>query len=82
MEGIMMWWWNDHGPMPWGFGPLMMILFIVFCGAMMFFMMRGVMAGHGGRSDSRNALDILKQRFARGEISQAQYEEQRRVLEA
>jgi putative membrane protein len=75
----MMWWWNDNWPMHWAFGPLMMILFIAFCGTMMFFMMRGMMGGHGGRSD---ALDILKQRFARGEISHAQYEEQRRVLES
>ena len=59
-----------------------MILFIVFCGAMMFFMMRGMVGGHGDRSESRRALDILKERFARGEISQAQYEEQRRLLEA
>jgi putative membrane protein len=77
----MMWWWNDYWPMH-VFGPLMMVLFLVFCGAMMFYMMRGLMGGHGGRSDSRYALDILKQRFARGEISLAQYEEQRRVLEA
>jgi uncharacterized membrane protein len=49
---------------------------------MMFFMMRGMMGGYGGKSDSHHALDILKQRFARGEISHAQYEEQRRVLEA
>jgi uncharacterized membrane protein len=33
-------------------------------------------------SESGRALDILKERFARGEISQAQYEEQRRLLEA
>jgi putative membrane protein len=75
-------WWNGYWPMHSVFGPFMMILFFVFCGAMIFFMMRGMMGSHGGKSDSRYALDILKQRFARGEISQAQYEEQRRVLEA
>jgi uncharacterized membrane protein len=42
-------------------------------------MMRGMMVGHRRES---NALDILKERFARGEISQAQYEEQRRLLDA
>ena len=75
----MMFWWNDYWPMHWVFGPLIMILFIALCGVMMFFMMRGMTGGHGGRSD---ALAILKQRFARGEISQAQYEEKRRLLEA
>ena len=34
---------------------------------------------HGGRSNY--ALDILKERFARGEITKAEYEERRRVLE-
>lgn len=77
----MMWWWNDW-PLHWVFGPLFMILFIALCAAMMFFMMRGMMGGHGQRSDNRYALDILKERFARGEITQAQYEEQRRVIEA
>jgi putative membrane protein len=75
----MMWWWNDW-PFHWVFGPLFMILFIVLCAAMMFFMMRGMMGGHGQRSDNRYALDILKERFARGEITQAQYEEQRRII--
>jgi uncharacterized membrane protein len=64
------------------FGPLMMILFFAICGAMMFLMMRGMMGRHGDRSESRRPLGILKERFARGEISQAQYEEQRRLLEA
>ena len=52
---------------------------MLLCGAMMFFMM----GGHTGRfrSGDGNALDILKKRFARGEINQVQYEEQRRLLE-
>jgi putative membrane protein len=75
----MMWWWNGYGPGPWGFGPLFMVIMIAICGALMVFMMRGMMVGHRRES---NALDILKERFARGEISQAQYEEQRRLLDA
>ena len=38
----------------------------------------GLRGGHGGRSNY--ALDILKERFARGEITKAEYEERRRVL--
>jgi putative membrane protein len=79
-EAIMMWW-NDGWPMPWIVGPFMMTVVVVLCGTMMFFMMRGMMGGHGGRSNDRVALDILKQRFARGEITQAEYEERRRLLE-
>jgi uncharacterized membrane protein len=40
---------------------------------------------HGGARNqpyvpSRTALDILNERFARGEIDQAKYEEKRRVI--
>jgi putative membrane protein len=58
------------------FGPLMMIVVI----ALIFFMMQGMMSGQ--RSNDRLALDILKERLARGEISQAEYEERRRLIEA
>ena len=74
----MMWWWNDYysgayWPMPW-----MMIIFVIICAAMMFFMMRG----HNMRSRGENALDILKERLARGEIDQNEYEQRRRLLDA
>ena len=72
-------WWSDYWPMPWMFfGPLVMIGFAIVCMAMMFFMMRGGMM-HSSRE--RGPLDILKQRYARGEINQAEYEERRRLLE-
>ena len=71
----MMWWWNDYGPAPWMFfGPMLMIAMMAICVVIMFFMMRG------RRGDS--AAQILKERFARGEIDKAEYDERRRVLEA
>jgi uncharacterized membrane protein len=73
----MMWWWEGG---PWFFGPVMMIVFMLIYMAMMFFMMRGMMGGHGRSRDS--VLGILNERLARGEISQAQYDEMRRVLQA
>ena len=73
-------WWSDYWPWPWMFfGPLMIIFFIVICAAMMFFMMRG---GMMHRSRGGYALDVLKERFARGEISETEYEQRRRLLEA
>jgi putative membrane protein len=72
-------WWSDwtggYWAMPWMvFGPLMMIAFGIICMVVMAFVMRG-------SSDGR-AIDILKDRFARGEINQAEFEERRRLLEA
>jgi len=66
-------WWSDYWPMPWMFmGPVVMLVLVAMCIAMM--------RGMGDRR--RDAVDILKERFARGEINQAEYEERRRLLEA
>jgi putative membrane protein len=82
-----------YGPgMMWGgwfhmfFGFLMMILFL---GIIVVLVVLGVrwLGGsehspfrHGARQGERGALDILKERLARGEIDVAEYEERRRVL--
>ena len=73
-------WWNDYWPGPWMFfGPVMMIIFVIICVSVMFFLMRGgvMRCGHGG-----NAIDILKERYARGEIDQSEFEKRRKLLEA
>ena len=70
-----MWW--DYWPMPFFFGPWLMILMALLCMGMMVFMMRG----HWHRTEHR-ALDILNECYARGEINAAEYEERRRVLGA
>ena len=73
-------WWSDYWPMPGMFsGPVLMFLFVIACMAMMFFMMRG---GMMHRRRPRDAMDILKERYARGEINEAEYRERRRLLEA
>jgi putative membrane protein len=73
-------WWNDWWwPMPgMFFGPIMLV-FVVVCVVMMFYMMRG-RGMHFHRDGS--AIEILKERFARGEITKSEYEEARRTLEA
>jgi putative membrane protein len=67
----------DYWPMPF-FGPLFVIVMVAVCVAMMMTMMRGGMRHPRGS----NALDILNERYARGEIDKAEYEERRRALEA
>ena len=70
--------WNwDYWPIHhFFFGPLFMIAIFAICMMMMMmWMMRS--HRHGG---ARSALHLLKERYARGEINQAEYEERRRVL--
>jgi putative membrane protein len=62
------------------FGPVMMLLFVAICVVMIWMMMRGGMT-HRERGGSR-AIDILNERYARGEINQAEYQERRRLLES
>lgn len=79
--GYRMW---DHG---WGWGwhpafffaPLCM-LFVLAGIALFFWLVRGFGHGAPGHFRSRGALDTLDQRFAKGEIDKAEFEEKRKLL--
>jgi putative membrane protein len=71
--------------------PVMLVIFLVVAFVIFVPLMRWLgmgppwwhSGGYGqpfGPSPSRTALDILNERFARGEIDQAEYEEKRRVI--
>jgi len=63
----------------WFLGPLMMILFVALAIAAVVVTLR--LLGVGGQAGSRRgALDLLDERFARGEIDRAEYEERRNAL--
>jgi putative membrane protein len=79
-----------HGPHMWGggwwmfLGPLMMIVFIAAIVAAVVLIVRWLGGSHGAAPLSppgRAPLDILKERFARGEIDKEEFEERRRVLD-
>jgi len=74
--------WNSG---PWMFlGPLMMIVFIAAIVVVAVLAVRWLGGpGHGTVQHppvGRTPLDILKERFARGEIDKEEFEERRRVL--
>ncbi|MCZ7574361.1 MAG: SHOCT domain-containing protein [Ardenticatenaceae bacterium] len=83
-----MWWGDGFG---WGwmmFGGVMMLLFWGGVIALIVFAVRSFSSprqsggyGESGGGSRRTALDILKERYARGEITKAEYEEMRRDLE-
>jgi putative membrane protein len=79
--------WDTYGPWHmmhgWGWGfwwifpVLMMALMVVAC----VFMMRFFMGhGHSHRDDTSSAVQLLNERFARGEIPKEEYEEKRAIL--
>jgi putative membrane protein len=76
--------WHDG----WGgmiFGPIVMILFVAAIVVLVVIALRWLgggagPAGPGHRHAGRSPLDILEERFARGEIDKEEFEERRRIL--
>ena len=71
----------------WGhmiFGPLMMIVFIAVVVVVVVLAVRWIGgSGHGAAAhppSGKTALDILKERFARGEIDKDEFEERKRLV--
>jgi putative membrane protein len=74
----MMHWWGDYG---WGmgFGLLLMIVFwtIIILGIV--YLVKFI-AGGKKEDKGETALDILKKRYAKGEISKEEFEEKKNYL--
>jgi len=73
--------WGMH-PMwgAWGFG--MMLMMLVFWGLIIVGLVLGIrwLVSQGRESRSDSALDILRQRYARGEIDKEEFEAKKRDL--
>jgi len=81
--GPHMMWGGGYG---WFIGPIMWLLFIAIAVVVVVLLVRwlGVSGGAPGGSagaPGKTALDILKERFAKGEIDKKEFEERRKVLE-
>ena len=79
--------WGNEGGYGMFFGPLFMILILAATVAAIVFLVRwlsGAQQGFGPASLTppvQTPLDILKERFAKGEINKEEFDERRRVLE-
>lgn len=68
-----------HG---YGFGPVGIIFWILIIGLIVWAVSQFAGQGRSGRGDSGNSdpLEILKRRYAQGEIDKPEYEQRRRDL--
>ena len=78
------WGWGMH-PMSWMWGAWglgMMLMMLVFWGLVIAGIVLAIrwLAGQGERSRTDRALDILRERYARGEINKDEFEAKRRDL--
>jgi len=77
----MMWWDGSsglwHGMI---LGPLMMIALVVLTVVVAAWVLRAVGLGWQTGPQEKTALDILQERFARGEINREEYEERKQLL--
>jgi putative membrane protein len=73
--------WDGWG---WGFGMLWMLLMLLFWIGVVLLIVWAVRQFTGDRRDSTGsrdrALEVLEERFARGEIDHDEFEERRRTL--
>lgn len=72
---------DDWGHMSWGYGGVFMwLIFLVLIGIAIYFVVRGEKWMKRGRSEE-TVLDILKKRYAKGEITEQEYEKMKKELE-
>lgn len=74
--------WNGHFGMGFGGGLFMLLFWLVVIVGIVLLIRWLVSTGTRGTEGGggRSALDILKERYARGEIDEKEYEEKRRHL--
>ena len=76
---------GNHHMMGGGMGIIMIIFWVVLIGALVLLVtgaINGIRGTQQNDDDLRRPLEILKQRYARGEIDKAEYEDKRRSLSA
>lgn len=79
--------WGGQGYGMWGmgwFGGIMMVLFWAVIIVGVFLVVRYLVSGQGGGAGTARGadpMDILKERYARGEIGTQEFEERKKILE-
>jgi putative membrane protein len=79
----MMWGWGYGGyGAPWGWiGPILMVLFWIAVAIGIAFLVRYLVRSGRRPAEEDSALEILRRRYAKGEISKEEFEEKRKDLQ-
>lgn len=62
------------------FNTVFTLILLIGLGLLVWWIVRQVIGGSSGESSSRRALEILNERYAKGEITKEEYEERKRAL--
>jgi putative membrane protein len=71
--------WNHM--MGYGGGILLWFLFLILVAVVAYLVIQSTRSRTGDGTHRETAMEILKKRFARGEITKEEYEERKRILE-
>ena len=74
-----MWWGYEH-PMGYGFGGIVMWIFWIVLFVVVVWLVKSVISGQPNPPRSLSALEILEQRYAKGEIDKEEFEQKKRDL--
>jgi putative membrane protein len=73
--------WDYGGGVGFGFGWLLMILFWVLVILGIVYLVKGIAGSAKKREQQETAMDILKKRYAKGEISKEEFEEKKKDIQ-
>ena len=74
------WGWNQMMNFGYGGGMFMMFIFAIVIGLIIYFVITNTKSNRSVRESNETSLDIVKERFAKGEITEEEFEKMKKAL--